>query len=104
VPDDEGKIVPERRSAYTQEVGIVSIASGYWTVTEEGLFQFGHSKDHRPDLLQVKVMLSALDPMGMPVATQVVPVIEKCQNNFSEWTGISPLEAVPCLLKQYLAS
>ena len=48
-------------------------ASGYWTVTEEGLFQFGHSKDHRPDLPQVKVMLSALDPMGMPVATQVVP-------------------------------
>jgi transposase len=47
-------------------------ASGYWTVTEEGLFQFGHSKDHRPDLPQVKVMLSALDPMGMPVATQVV--------------------------------
>ena len=47
-------------------------ASGYWTVTEEGLFQFGHSKDHRPDLPQVKVMLSALDPLGMPVATQVV--------------------------------
>jgi transposase len=47
-------------------------ASGYWTVTEEGLFQFGHSKDHRPDLPQVKVMLSALDPLGMPVATDVV--------------------------------
>jgi transposase len=47
-------------------------ASGYWTVTEDGLFQFGHSKDHRPDLPQMKVMLSALDPMGMPVATQVV--------------------------------
>lgn len=47
-------------------------ASGYWTVTEEGLFQLGHSKDHRPDLPQVKVNLSALDPMGMPVATQVV--------------------------------
>jgi transposase len=47
-------------------------ASGYWTVTEDGLFQFGHSKDHRPDLPQLKVMLSALDPMGMPVATQVV--------------------------------
>jgi transposase len=47
-------------------------ASGYWTVTEEGLFQHGHSKDHRPDLPQLKVMLSALDPMGMPVATQVV--------------------------------
>jgi transposase len=47
-------------------------ASGYWTVTEEGLFQFGPSKDHRPDLPQVKVMLSALDPLGMPVATDVV--------------------------------
>ena len=41
-------------------------------MTEDGLFQFGHSKDHRPDLPQVKVMLSALDPLGMPVATQVV--------------------------------
>ena len=47
-------------------------ASGYWTVTEEGLFQFGHSKDHRPDLPQVKVMMSALDPLGMPMVTQVV--------------------------------
>jgi transposase len=48
-------------------------ASGYWSVTEDGLFQFGHSKDHRPDLPQVKVMLSVLDPLGLPVATDVVP-------------------------------
>lgn len=47
-------------------------ASGYWSVTEEGLFQFGHSKDHRADQPQVKVNLSVLDPLGMPVATQVV--------------------------------
>lgn len=47
--------------------------SGYWSVTEDGLFQFGHSKDHRPDLPQVKIMMSALDPLGMPVATDVVP-------------------------------
>jgi transposase len=47
-------------------------ASGYWTVTKEGLFQLGYSKDHRPDLPQLKVMLSALDPLGLPVATQVV--------------------------------
>lgn len=46
--------------------------SGYWTVTEGGLMQFGHSKDHRPDLPQVKVMISSLDPLGMPVATQVL--------------------------------
>jgi len=47
-------------------------ASGYWTVTEDGLFQFGHSKDHRPDLPQVKVMLATLDPLGLAVATDVV--------------------------------
>ena len=47
-------------------------ASGHWEVTEDGLFQFGHSKDHRPDLPQLKVMFSTLDPLGMPVATQVV--------------------------------
>ncbi len=47
-------------------------ASGYWTVTEDGLFQLGHSKDHRPDLPQMKVMLSALDPLGIPLVTQVV--------------------------------
>jgi hypothetical protein len=46
--------------------------SGYWTVTDTGLFQFGHSKDHRPDLPQLKVMMSALDPLGLPVATQVI--------------------------------
>jgi transposase len=47
-------------------------ASGYWAVTEDGLFQFGHSKDHRPDLPQVKVMLATLDPLGLPLVTQVV--------------------------------
>jgi transposase len=48
-------------------------ANGHWSVTEDGLFQFGHSKDHRPDLPQVKIMVSALDPLGMPVATDIVP-------------------------------
>jgi transposase len=47
-------------------------ASGHWRVTEEGLFQFGYSKDGRPDQPQVKVMLSALDPLGLPLVTQVV--------------------------------
>jgi transposase len=47
-------------------------ASGYWRVSDEGLFQLGYSKDHRPDLPQLKVMLSALDPLGLPLVTQVV--------------------------------
>lgn len=46
--------------------------SGYWEVTEDGLFQYGHSKDHRPDLPQMKGVLATLDPLGMPLATQVV--------------------------------
>lgn len=48
-------------------------ASGYWSVTPEGLFQFGHSKDRRPDLPQVKVKLATLDPLGMPLVTTIVP-------------------------------
>jgi len=47
-------------------------ASAYATVTEGGLFQFGHSKDYRPDLPHVKVMQAVLDPLGMPLATDVV--------------------------------
>lgn len=47
-------------------------ASGYYGVNELGLFQFGHSKDRRPDLAQIKVMLATLDPLGMPVATDVL--------------------------------
>ncbi len=47
-------------------------ASGYGQVTEDGLFQFGHSKDQRPDLRQVKVLLATLDPLGLPLVTTVV--------------------------------
>src|SRR5262245_31333738 len=48
-------------------------ASGAGAVTPEGVFQCGHSTDHRPDLPQGKVMLSTLDPLGLPLATAVVP-------------------------------
>jgi transposase len=47
-------------------------ASAYATVSDGSLFQFGHSKDYRPDLPQVKVMQAVLDPLGMPLATDVV--------------------------------
>ena len=45
--------------------------SGDHEVTAGGLFQFGHSKDG-PTRPQIKVMLGALDPLGMPLATDVV--------------------------------
>ena len=47
-------------------------AKTYAGVSEGGLFQFGHSKDHRPDLPQVKISLSALDTLGLPLTTTVV--------------------------------
>ncbi len=45
--------------------------SGYHLVTEDGLFQFGHSKDN-PNLPQIKTMMASLDPLGMPLVTKVV--------------------------------
>jgi transposase len=47
-------------------------AKSYVGVTEGGLFQFGHSKEHRPDLPQLKINQSTLDPLGLPLSTTVV--------------------------------
>ncbi len=45
--------------------------SGYHVSEEGSLFQYGHSKDD-PSLAQVKLMMAALDPLGLPLVTQVV--------------------------------
>jgi len=45
--------------------------SGDHEVTEEGLLQFGHSKDD-PTRPQIKVMMGSLDPLGMPLSTDVL--------------------------------
>lgn len=45
--------------------------SGHHEITENGLFQFGNSKDD-PSLPQVKVMAATLDPLGLPLATLTV--------------------------------
>src|SRR5213593_3100526 len=45
--------------------------SGAHEVTEGGLVQFGHSKDD-PTRPQIKVMMGSLDPLGMPLATDVL--------------------------------
>lgn len=37
------------------------------------LFAHGHSKDHRPDLAQVKVVFVTLDPLALPVVSMVLP-------------------------------
>ncbi|MDU9049268.1 MAG: IS1634 family transposase [Candidatus Electrothrix sp. Rat3] len=71
--------------------------SGYHEGSETGLLQFGHSKDDA-SLRQIKVMTGALDPLGMPLATDVVsgekaddplylPVIERVHNALQK-TGV----------------
>jgi transposase len=51
----------------------MTTASRDGQVSADGLFQFGYSKDQRPDIPQVKVALASLDPLGLPLVTEVVP-------------------------------
>lgn len=59
------------------DVGIDSIrldsttSCGYHTTTPEGLMQLGHSKDHRPDLPQLKLMAACAQPCGLPLGADV---------------------------------
>lgn len=46
---------------------------GYHTTEDGGLMQLGHSKDHRPDLPQFKLMAAAAEPTGMFLAGDVHP-------------------------------
>jgi len=71
--------------------------SGAHEVTAEGLLQFGHSKDD-PTRPQIKVMMGSLDPLGMPLATDVlsgeraddglyIPIIERIRRGLHK-TGL----------------
>src|SRR4051812_44863932 len=46
---------------------------GYHAVTDDGLMQLGHSKDHRPDLAQFKLMAAVAEPTGLYLAGDVHP-------------------------------
>lgn len=82
--------------------------SGHHWVSEEGLFQFGYSKDD-PSLPQVKLMQGVLDPLGMPLATQVIsgehaddplyaPLFEQLQAQLDRpgllWVGDTKMSAL----------
>jgi transposase len=86
------------------------------TLSELGLFQFGHSKD-RDDQPQLKVALATLDPLGMPVTTFVVPgncaddplyipAIQKVQRAFGQGgkTFVADCKAASLATRAYLAS
>ena len=63
--------------AYTLPAEIVridttTVSVHHQTKEDNGMMQYGHSKDHRPDLRQFKAVLGTLDPVGVPLATAVV--------------------------------
>ena len=71
--------------------------SGDHEVTEAGLVQFVHSKDD-PTRPQIKVMIGSLDPLGMPLATDVlsgeraddgfyIPILERMRRGLHK-TGL----------------
>src|SRR5580765_1888162 len=71
--------------------------SGEHEVTAGGLLQFGHRKDD-PTRPQIKVMMGSLDPLGMPLATDVlsgeraddglyIPIIERIRTGLNK-TGL----------------
>lgn len=99
-------------SIYELPVEVVRLdsttVSGHHLVNEEGLFQFGYSKDD-PNLPQVKVMQGSLDPLGMPLATQVLsgeqaddglylPMFEQLQARLGKrgllWVGDCKMSAI----------
>ena len=41
--------------------------------SKDGILEFGHSKNYRPDLLQFKQGLGTLDPAGVPLMTETMP-------------------------------
>src|SRR6266702_8171880 len=51
--------------------GDATTVSGYREGGEDSLWQFGHSKDD-PTLRQIKAMMATLDPLGLPLALEVV--------------------------------
>ncbi len=68
--------------------------SGYHQTSDTSAMQYGHSKDN-PNLPQVKIMTASLDPMGMPLATDMVsgeraddslylPVIERVHSSLKQ--------------------
>jgi transposase len=46
---------------------------GYHAIDPDGIMQLGHSKDHRPDLPQLKIMAAVTQPLAFPLCTAVVP-------------------------------
>lgn len=73
----EAELWQSTLAVYEIEVSSVRLDSttsyGYHAPTAGGLMQRGHSKDHRPDLPQLKLMAAAAEPTGHLLACDVHP-------------------------------
>lgn len=116
----EGALNRQAVRVYDLSVSCVRLdtttSSSYRPVESSGLFQFGHSKDYRPDLPQVKISQSALDPLGLPVSTTIVsgnqaddplyiPEIKKVQHSLqpSGLTYVGDSKMSSLKIRSYLA-
>jgi len=73
----EAQLWPATTQVYRLELTGVRLDAttsyGYHTPTPDGLMQLGHSKDHRPDLPQFKVMAAAVEGSGYWLGCDVLP-------------------------------
>jgi len=82
---------------------------GYHTTTEDGVMQYGYSKDHRHDLPQLKLMAAAAEPSGHLLASDVLagdkaddplylPMVERVRRMVGQtgllYTGDSKMSAL----------
>ena len=74
VEDDLFKASFDIYSLPTKVIRVDATAScGYHVVQPDGIMQLGYSKDHRPDLPQLKIMAAVTQPLAFPISTAIVP-------------------------------
>lgn len=69
---------PRLISGYQLPTGVARYDTTSFSVwhqqnVQNALLSLGHSKDHRPDLLQYKQGLGVLDPAGIPILSETIP-------------------------------
>jgi transposase len=74
IEQDLWKATIEVHELPAQKIRIdATTCTGYHCIDENGIMQLGHSKQHRPDLPQLKIMAGAIEGFGHIIATDVVP-------------------------------
>lgn len=71
---NEESLTRETKLSVGRKIRLDSTTSyGYHEVNEEGIMRYSaHSKDHRPDLPQLKIMMATDDELSIPIATDIV--------------------------------